>query len=82
MSISSQRRLSRSEATAVLADAGVPPVERDEYDERAFPDDLYGIVPKSLGDLGDPDLAPMLMAWGLGKSTVLRARVPRPDPGD
>jgi hypothetical protein len=66
----------RGEATAVLADAGVPPVERDEFDTRSFPDDVYGIVPQSLADLGDEDLAPMLVVWGVGKSKVLRARQP------
>ena len=70
----------RREATAVLAGAGVPPVERDEFDTRSFPDDVYGIVPQSLADLGDEDLAPMLMVWGVGKSKVLRTRRPESFP--
>jgi hypothetical protein len=70
----------RFEATAVLEAAGVPEVERDPFDRRSFPDDLYGIVPRSLADLGDEDLAPMLMAWGLGKARVLRARAPQSGP--
>lgn len=77
-------RTLRSEATAVLRDAGVPPVERDEFEIRAFPDDVYGIVPRSLADL-DPtneDLAPTLLAWGVGKSSVLRARALRADLGE
>jgi hypothetical protein len=72
----------RHEATEVLAAAGVPPVERDPFDERSFPDDRYAIVPRSLADLGDDDLAPMLMAWGLGKARVLRARAARSGPGE
>jgi hypothetical protein len=60
--------------TAVLRAAGVPGVERDAFDERAFPDDDYDLVPRTLGDLGDPDLAPMLLAWGLAKAAVLRDR--------
>lgn len=62
------------EPTQVLAAAGVPPVARDEFDERAWPDDVYGLVPRTLGDLGDPELAPLHLAWGLAKATVIRAR--------
>ena len=62
------------EPTAVLASAGVPPIVRDEFDERAWPDDVYGLVPRTLGDLGDPDLAPLHLAWGMAKATVVRAR--------
>jgi hypothetical protein len=62
------------EPTEVLAAAGVPPVERDEFAERAWPDDTYGLVVHGLGDLGDEDLAPLQMAWGLAKTKVLRAR--------
>jgi hypothetical protein len=60
--------------TAGLRAAGVPPVERDPFDERAFPDDDYDLAPRTLGDLGDPDLAPLLLAWGLAKASVLRER--------
>lgn len=62
------------EPTAVLQAAGVPPVVRDGFDERAWPDDVYGLVPRTLGDLGDPDLAPLHLAWGMAKAAVLRAR--------
>lgn len=62
------------EPTAVLAAVGIPPVERDEFAERAWPDDTYGLVVQGLGDLGDDDLAPLHMAWGLAKVKVLRAR--------
>jgi hypothetical protein len=75
-------RTLRHEVTEVLAAAGVPPVERDPFDERSFPDDAYAIVPRSLADLGDDDLGPMLMAWGLGKARVLRARAGRSDPSE
>jgi hypothetical protein len=60
--------------TAVLQAAGVPGVVRDAFEERAFPDDEYDLVPRTLGDLGDPDLGPLLLAWGLAKAAVLRAR--------
>jgi hypothetical protein len=62
----------REEATQVLRAAGVPEVERDPYDARAFPDDVYGIVPKSIVELGDEDLGGALLAWGMGKARVLR----------
>ena len=61
----------------MLAAAGVPPVVRDGFDERAWPDDHYDLVPHTLGDLGDPDLAPLLLAWGMAKAAVLRARAER-----
>jgi hypothetical protein len=62
----------RAEATEVLRGAGVPEVERDPYDARAFPDDVYGIVPKSIVELGDEDLGGALLAWGMGKARALR----------
>jgi hypothetical protein len=67
-------RTAYREPTAVLAAAGIPPVARDAFDERAWPDDRYGLVPRTLGDLGDPDLAPLLLAWGMAKAAVLRGR--------
>lgn len=62
------------EVTVVLREAGIPPVERDEFTERSFPDDDYGLVPDTLGDLGDEDLAPLHLAWGVAKATVHKAR--------
>jgi hypothetical protein len=62
----------RREPTGVLAAAGVPAVVRDAYDERAFPDDLYGIVPMAINELGDDELGGALLAWGIGKSRALR----------
>lgn len=62
------------EPTHVLVATGIPPVARDEFEERAWPDDLYGLVPSTLGDLGDPDLAPLHLAWGMAKAIVIRAR--------
>lgn len=64
----------RREATDVLRAAGVPEVERDPYEARAFPDDVYGIVLHSPAELGDEDLGGALLAWGLGKAKVLRVR--------
>jgi hypothetical protein len=62
------------EPTVVLEAAGIPPVERDEFAERAWPDDRYGLVVHDLGELGDGDLAPLQMVWGVAKAKLLRAR--------
>jgi hypothetical protein len=64
----------RREATEVLQTAGVPEVVRDPFETRAFPDDVYGLVLHTPADLGDDDLGGALLAWGLGKAKVLRAR--------
>jgi hypothetical protein len=66
--------------TAVLRAAGVPGVVRDAFEERRFPDDEYDLAPRTLGDLGDPDLGPQLLAWGMAKAAVLRARTENPPP--
>ena len=60
--------------TTVLEAAGVPPVVRDPFDERSFPDDRYDLTPRTLGDLGDDRLAPLHLVWGVAKAAVLRAR--------
>jgi hypothetical protein len=64
--------------TAVLRDAGVPPIERDRFAEEAFPDDLYGLAPASFADL-DPGLADPGITWGAAKAFEHRRRH-RPPP--
>ena len=66
-------RTAVAEPTAVLTAAGMPGVVRDPFDERAWPDDRFGLVPRTLQDL-DPDLAAVHFAWGVAKAAVLRAR--------
>lgn len=68
------------EPTELLVTVGVPPIVRDAFDERAWPQDRYGLVPRTLGDLGDPDLAPLHLAWGMAKAAVLRARARGSEP--
>ena len=68
-----------AEPTAVLAAAGLPDVVRDPFEERAWPDDRFGLVPRTLRDL-DPDLAAIHFAWGVAKAAVLRARTGRSEP--
>jgi hypothetical protein len=62
--------------TAVLQAAGIPEVRRDEFQERMFPDDPYGLVPKSWRDI-DPALHEPGLVWGAWKAkTVLERRRP------
>jgi hypothetical protein len=61
------------EPTAVLAAAGMPDVVRDEFDERSWPEDRFGLVPRTVKALDD-DLAAVHFAWGVAKAAVLRAR--------
>jgi hypothetical protein len=65
------------EAGEVLRAAGIPEVERDPFETRAFPDDVYGVVLKTPAELGDDELGGALLAWGMGKAKVLRARADR-----
>lgn len=64
-------RTAPAEATAVLAGAGIPEIERDPFEARVDPADVYGLAPKALGDLGDPDLGGALLAWGVAKARLL-----------
>jgi hypothetical protein len=53
--------------TEVLREAGVAPVRRDPFAQRAFPDDLYDLSPASLADL-DPALTDLGIRWGAAKA--------------
>jgi hypothetical protein len=55
--------------TGVLRAAGVPPVVRDEVQERLFPDDPYDLTPASFADV-DPALAEPALVWGAAKAYV------------
>jgi len=59
--------------TEVLRAAGVPPVDRDEFAARQFPDDVYDLAPTSFGEL-DPDLQEAGLVWGAAKAHVHLAR--------
>jgi hypothetical protein len=58
---------------AVLREAGVPPVVRPEFEERAFPDDVYGLAPATWADV-DPALHERGLVWGAAKAHVVLAR--------
>lgn len=55
--------------TAVLREAGVPPVVRDDFAERSFPDDDYGLTPAAFADV-DPALHEPGLVWGAAKARV------------
>jgi hypothetical protein len=60
-------------ATAVLRDAGAHPVPRDEFAERAFPEDVYDLSPATFADV-DPSLHEPGLVWGAAKAHVHLAR--------
>ena len=66
-------RTATRDVTVLLSEVGILPVERDAFDERAFPEDLYGVTPASLSDL-DESLGPWQLAWGLAKARLLQER--------
>jgi hypothetical protein len=55
--------------TEVLQAAGVPPVRRDEFAERTFPDDIYDLAPASFDDV-DPSLHEPGLVWGAAKAHI------------
>ncbi|CAB4742185.1 unannotated protein [freshwater metagenome] len=60
-------RSSTSYATQVLQRVGVPPVRRDEFEQRAFPDDIYALAPASFNDVDERLQEPGLL-WGAAKA--------------
>jgi hypothetical protein len=68
--------------TEVLQAAGVPPVDRDDFAVRAFPDDVYDLSPAAFADI-DPALTEPGIAWGAAKAFVHKERRrSRPEPGE
>jgi len=59
--------------TEVLRAAGVEAVPRDEFAERAFPDDVYDLSPASFRDV-DESLHEPGIVWGAAKAHVHLAR--------
>jgi hypothetical protein len=59
--------------TAVLRRAGVPPVVRDEFRERAFPDDSYDLAPATWKDV-DESLHEPGIIWGVWKAKTVMDR--------
>ena len=60
--------------TEVLLAAGIPTLQRDEFDVKINPDDVYGIGPAHWNDV-DESLTEPGIIWGAAKaSTVLQRR--------
>ena len=59
--------------TAVLEAAGVPPVVRDEFAERAFPADVYDLAPATWRDIDDSLYEPGLV-WSAWKAKTFLDR--------
>ena len=59
--------------TAVLRRAGVPPVVRDEFRERAFPEDSYDLAPAGWKDV-DESLHEPGIIWGAWKAKTVMDR--------
>jgi hypothetical protein len=62
-----------AEPTAILRDAGVAPVPRDAFEERAFPDDVYRLTPATFAEV-DPALHEPGLLWGAAKAYVFKQR--------
>jgi len=71
-------RAATSYATEVLVAAGVPPTARDEFEQRAFPADVYALSPASFSDV-DESLGEPGLIWGAAKAHVHLARRRSPE---
>jgi hypothetical protein len=56
-----------------LASVGATPVERDEFDQRSFPDDVYGLAPATWADI-DASLLEPGIEWGAWKAATIIGR--------
>ena len=65
--------------TEVLQRAGVAPVARDDFAERAFPGDVYDLSPAAFADI-DPALTEPGIVWGAAKAHVHKLRRRRSAP--
>ncbi len=59
--------------TAVLVELGVAPVQRDDFERSAFPEDLYRLGPATFAEVDDSLTGPAI-AWGAAKAHVHLAR--------
>lgn len=59
--------------TAELTSRGARPVERDEFKERSFPDDVFDLAPATWSDV-HPDLHEVGLEWGAWKAAAIISR--------
>jgi hypothetical protein len=62
-----------SVATHALATAGVPQAQRDEFEQRAMPNDVYAIGPLTWRDLSE-DVHEAGITWGAWKAATVLTR--------
>jgi len=55
--------------TGLLQLYEVPPVQRDDYLETAFPEDIYGLIPTAFSDFGQ-GCHELGIAWGAAKAHI------------
>ena len=60
-------RSATSYPTQVLKNYDVPPIERDDFLEDTFPDDVYGLTPAAFSDFGQ-NAHELGIAWGAAKA--------------
>jgi hypothetical protein len=60
-------RSATSYPTQVLKNYDVPPIERDDFLEDTFPDDVYGLTPAAFSDFGQT-AQELGIAWGAAKA--------------
>jgi len=60
-------------ATALLIEAGIPQVRRDEFEVRSMPDDMFALGPLTWRDLGD-DVHNAGIEWGAWKAAMIISR--------
>jgi len=60
-------------AGAVLDRLGVPAMPRDQFAQRSFPTDVYGLMPATWADI-DPSLHEPGITWSAAKAYVHKAR--------
>lgn len=66
-------RGSTLKATALLVEAGIPPVRRDEFEVRSMPNDMFSLGPLTWRDLGD-DVHDAGIQWGAWKAAMIISR--------
>lgn len=58
-----------SYATEVLEAMGVPAVQRDAFEQRSFPADVYGLSPAAMSDVHE-SLGELAVMWGAAKAHI------------
>jgi hypothetical protein len=66
-------RTSTTSATQMLQGLGVPEAQRDEYEVRAMPNDVFAIGPLTWRDLGE-EVHDAGISWGAWKAATILTR--------